>query len=70
MLAVEPLKLREKGGGVKKKEKVKENNTKIEREIKSKRKSESESERERGGEIAKRDGAENEPSEAILSLDS
>ncbi len=55
---------------MRKKEKVKENNTGIEREIKNKSKSEREPEREEGGEVAKRDGAEKEPSEAILSLDS
>lgn len=42
----------------------------IERGIKSESKSKRESERERGGEITERDGAEKEPSEAILSLDS
>lgn len=55
------------GEGLRKKEKVKENNTGIEREIKVRGR---QKRRERGGETAKRDGAAKEPSEAILSLDS
>lgn len=73
MLAVESSVTKGEGGGIEKKKKVKENNTGIEQGIKNKSKSERARKRERerrGGEIAKRDGAEKEPSEAILSLDS
>lgn len=58
-----------RGAGLRKrkrKKKVKEKNW----EVKNKNKSERKPGRERWGEIAKRDGAEKEPSEAILSLDS
>lgn len=56
---------REEGGWERKK--VKENNTEIEGKNKSKKASQKE--REWEWEVAKRDGKEKEPSEAILSLD-
>lgn len=50
--------------------KVKENNTGLKEKMKNKSKSEREPEKEGGGGVAKRDGAEKELSEVILSLDS